>query len=191
MNKRIFCLWLAGICGSASGVDLSFAAMFNYETVTAEGTGGLSNKMLSDLASVGIVVDVPLGGNFGFSTQESVRFSDISLSSAGGGYNKNIYWDGIVGGAYHFAGYDHFADPYILYGVGSSGAVYFDERASSWRTKTALVIYPAVGIGGNLNFHGLLIGTNLRLIVISINPSPLTTYEQFPVTWTFSVGARL
>ncbi len=191
MRKTLLVLIFCLVAGLSWSMDISFSTMFNHETVTANGIGGLNNRTISDLASVGFILDVPFNESYGFFMEDSVKFVDVPLSKTVGAYNKNIYWDGNLDCVFHFFGYESFLDPYLTYGIGSSGGVYFDDRANDPRTKTSLVIFPSVGVGGNLNLHGLLIGTNFRLVIVSFNPTPLTTHEQFPLAWTLSVGARL
>jgi len=184
-------LLFCGVLTPAFSVDVSLAALFNYDLVRENGAVLFDQKKVSNLAYVGLIVDVPFTEHEGLFLQNSVKFENIDENQSQGGYNKNIHWDANVLGAFHLAGYDSIFDPYLTGGIGCSGAQFFDDRSQDYRTRTQIVLFPEVGAGINFRIQDFLIGGNIRGQLLSFNPSPLKTYEQFPVALSLNFGVRL
>lgn len=174
----------------AIAVDMGLSFLFNYNLITQDGQLGIDFADFSDIAYLGLFVDVPIARSIGFRFSGAVKFSEVSESYAIFGYNKNIHWDGTIGPSFHLFGESQI-DPYVQIGAGSAGGVFTDYRYYNWSTRTQIVIFLHGIAGINITLSDLfLVGLNIRIIPYWFNPSGLKTYDQFPIAGNLNFGFR-
>jgi hypothetical protein len=191
--KKIVVIGFFFLLGSFGlfGVDVGISMFFNYNLMNKQDASQIDFNSLSDLAFIGTFVDVPLEKDAGLRVETGVRFSEVPDASVVGRYNKNIHWYSSAGPVIHPFGRG-FIDPFAGIGIGSAGGVFFDQRALDWKTRVQLVVFFYGEAGINICLSDVLIaGVSIKGMFYSFNPSPLDTYDMFPVSGSLNVGFRL
>lgn len=171
------------------GFDFGMGFLFNYNVIDSE-RFQLDVDSFSDIAHLGLFVEVPFNTTVGIRFDGAVKFAEVPPEDVIYSYGKNIHWDGSIGPTFHLFGKVKL-DPFIQVGAGSAGGNFADENAISWRTRTqiAIFMFGAGGIDIVLSDY-FVIGGKIRLIPYYFNPSGLTTYKLFPVAANIFFGFR-
>ena len=194
MKKLTVIALFVAIAGSAGAVEIAVGPLFSYEYIEQGGEEQINFDSLSDLSFLSLVIDAPLGPQLAMRIQPSVKFEEIPEAEQATDYPNNIHWDGTIGVAYHLFGRRAFLDPYLEGGLGSAGATFFDDRriTGDARNDVALQVFMYVAGGLNLVFNNqFVIGARVRVMPQDFNPSPLISYEQFPIGASASIGIRI
>ena len=175
---------------SVYAVDMGLMFLFNYNLITENGQLKVDFENFSDIAYLGLFFDVPIERRVGFRFSGAVKFSEVPPEDAVVFYNKNIHWDGTIGPSIHLFGESQ-VDPYLQVGAGCAGAVFNDERYWDVHTRTQIVIFLHALAGLNVVVaDAFVVGVSVRAIPYSFNPSPLKTYDQFPIAGNVTIGFR-
>lgn len=185
-------LLILTIGGAASALDLGLGFYMDLNSFE-EISNAESFNSLSDIAFLAFRIDVPLGRKMGLLIEPGVRFEEIAEGSSSAGFNQNIHWNAQVGPVYHFFGYRSFLDPFAGVGIGTSGAVYFDdENYADWQTMVQLSIFLYANAGVNIVLDdSFYVGLSAQVNAYEFNPSPLATYAQSPFGVRVSFGVRM
>jgi hypothetical protein len=174
-----------------AAVDMGLGFLFNYTMLTDGGARRLDVESFSDVAHIGLFLDVPLTGRIGLRLDGAVKFAEIPADEVQVIYDKNIHWDGAIGPTLHLFGKTAI-DPYLQFGAGCAGGVFFDRNWDSWQTRTQITIFLHASAGINVVIaRALLLGAKIRVTPYWFNPSPLVTYPQLPVAANLFVGFRV